>query len=104
MIYYNPLFKGIKYTEGVKAMANKNHAYWLIDAISAAQIKSNVKREPFQVWVLTVNQIKGSAILTMDDGNGRTPVYMEKIPYTDFPLPTIKIWVDDNVMLLPEEY
>jgi hypothetical protein len=74
----------------------------LLDEIALAQkFSSAVKAEPFQVWKLTVNDHR--AMLTCDDGNGIV-VYTKSIPFTDFPLPEIKFYFTDNVILLPDEY
>ena len=42
-------------------------------------------------------------MLTCDDGNGRV-VYAKRIDYTDFPLPEIKLYFSDSVLMLPREY
>ena len=99
--YRHPLSK-ILYTEGVKYLADEAGAYWLVDEIAFAQIRKPVRAEQFQVWVLTVKE-DATAKLHCEDGNGRT-VYTTKIPFTDFPLPEIKLWFTDNVLLLPTEY
>ena len=97
----------ITYTDGVKYMAEHGGAYWLIDEIALAnRFDKKVMREPFQVWVLKVTG--NSAVLTCDDGgkNDRASrVVMRKtIEFTDFPLPEIKLYFTDNVILLPSEY
>ena len=50
----------------------------------------NVAAEEFQVWTLTVRPDK-TATLACDDGNGNV-VFSKEIPYTDFPLDTIKLY------------
>jgi hypothetical protein len=100
--YQHGLVRSITYTDGAKYVADEGGAYWLLDEIALAQkFDRAVKAEPFQVWNLAVSDAKG--ILTCDDGNGNI-VYTKQIPFTDFPLPEIKFYFTDNVILLPGEY
>lgn len=100
--YRHGLARSITYTDGAKYVADHGGAYWLLDEIALAQtFFVAVKAEPFQVWRLTVNDGKG--VLTCDDGNGSI-VFTKTIPFTDFPLPEIKFYFTDNVILLPSEY
>lgn len=101
--YCHQVVKNILYTDGIKYMAEKAGAYWLIDEIAFQQAHPSVKKEEFQVWTLIVNLEESSAIIACDDGNG-WPVYTKQIGYTDFPLDKIKIYVTNNVILLPGEY
>ncbi|MCL2659961.1 MAG: hypothetical protein FWD64_05525 [Acidobacteriaceae bacterium] len=97
--------RSMTYTEGVQYMAERGGAYWLIDEIAISQSLPAVKREEFQVWTLTLSDAdtKFGAVLTCDDGNDNI-VYTKKIPFTDFPLSTIKFYCTDNVIMLPGEY
>ncbi len=100
--YQHGLVRTITYTDGAKYVADEGGAYWLLDEIALAQrFSPAVKREPFQVWKLAVNHWEG--VLTCDDGDGNI-VYTKPIPFTDFPLPEIKFYFTDNVILLPSEY
>lgn len=122
--YRHAINRNITYTDGVKYMAETAGAYWLIDEIALLQTERRVKAEQFQVWTLKIRgkgelgldelqKAKGPeaipvksgpmATLTCDDGNGNV-VFTKPIAFTDFPLPEIKIWCVDNVILLPSEY
>ncbi|WP_163666054.1 DUF6876 family protein [Adonisia turfae] len=96
------------YTEGVKWLADNTDCYWLLNAIFIQQNEPHnaIKKEPFQVWTLTVLADK-KATLTADDGNGQV-LMREEIPFTDFPMSEIVLWVeyDDQraVLLLPSEH
>jgi hypothetical protein len=67
-----------------------------------AQAIAAVAAEAFQFWILTVKP-DYAATLVYEDGNGKI-VHTQEIPFTDFPLPVIKFYVTDNVILLPSEY
>jgi len=101
--YRHTMVKNTLYTDGIKYVAERAGAYWLIDEIAFKQNHPLVKNEEFQVWTLRVDQQQATAILTCDDGNGRI-VFTKNIGYTDFPLEKIKIYFTDNVILLPGEY
>jgi hypothetical protein len=99
----HPLFRGFTYTDGVQYVAEKAGAYWLIDAILSHQIDPRAKAEEFQFWTLQ-RLPKGGATLTMTDGNTEDPIICQRIEYTDFPMDKIRLYLTDNVLLLPSEY
>lgn len=100
--YRHSLVRSITYTDGAQYVADHGGAYWLLDEIALAQkFSAAVRAEAFQVWKLTVSDHRG--LLTCDDGNGIV-VYAKPIPFTDFPLPEIKFYFTDDVILLPSEY
>jgi hypothetical protein len=101
-LYFNPLFRAIKYTQGVQYVS-RNGAGWLIDAIlSHAVHNKKVACEDFILAKLTVNLDARSAILTFDDGNGKI-VARQKIEYTDFPLKEISFYLEGKTLMLPSE-
>ena len=100
--FRHPLARKVLYTEGVKHVAEHGEAYWLIDAIAFSQIIPAVAAECFQFWTLNVRPDQ-TATLVCEDGDGKV-VHTQDIPFTDFPLPVIKFYFTDNVILLPSEY
>ncbi len=65
------------------------------------------------MWLLTrdttrAGQPKESARLTcshdIEDGKPTGLYLIQRIPYTDFPLPAIKLYLIDGVLMLPSEY
>lgn len=99
---YSHSFLNYKYTDGVRYLAQKGQAYWLIDTIVAWQTKDSLRREFFQVWKLTVSE-DCTAILEATDGNDNQLVRQE-IEFTDFPLSEVILYLIDNILLLPSEY
>ena len=102
VLYRHSLVGNVKYTEGVKYVAEAAGAYWLLDEVVFAQrYERCLDMEEFQVWTLTVSGQVGQ--LTCDDGNGN--VLLQKlIEFTDFPDSGIKFYCTANVILLPSEY
>lgn len=98
--YRHPIARRYLYTDGVKYVGEACGAYWLIDSILVNQGRPEVQREAFQVWKLVAINNKGT--LTCEDGNDRE-VYREDIPFTDFPLPEITLWLESNTLMLPSE-
>ncbi len=89
-------------TDGVKLMADLCDAVWLITAIAFCQIKESVKKEPFQVWTLTL--VPNGAVLVGEDGNKKEIAKLE-MEFTDFPLPEgITLYLCDGILMLPSEY
>ncbi|WP_367389081.1 DUF6876 family protein [Lewinella sp. LCG006] len=102
--YRHHMNRKVTYTDGVKYLAEKAGAYWLVDDICAAyQIDTEVRSVPFQVWKLEVNQDDHTAVLRLEDGNDNL-VKSYDITFTDFPLTEIILWFTDNTLLLPCEY
>lgn len=89
------------YTDGVRYLAEKAGAYWLIDLVGSYQ--HNLRRVPFQVWQLTVNDAH-SALVTMREDDGLPTKVRQEIAYADFPLRTFSWYCIDNIMLLKDEY
>lgn len=99
-------------TDGVAFLAKEAQAYWLTDLIASYQ--SQISRDPkcaelrdFQVWKLTKNKTTNGAKVVCTDGNYNA-VFSQRIPYTDFPLQEVTIWVGPQdkymVMYLPSEH
>jgi len=105
--HYRHLLSGMSYSEGVKFIADKAGAYWLIDLILiSSKLKHlQAKCEGLEFWTLTTNDGKGELICTdggMDDGEANV-VFSQTIPFTDFPLDEITLYNDGGILCLPGE-
>ncbi len=101
--YRHPLFRGFTYTEGIRYIAQRAGAYWLVEAILSHQLDKKAKAEAFQVWTLTRTP-EGGASLVMTDGDTETEIIRQDIEYTDFPLATFSVYLTDKVLMLKSEY
>ncbi|MCT7957234.1 DUF6876 family protein [Laspinema palackyanum] len=103
--YYKHGFGGFNYTDGVKYLADAAQAYWLIDAIASYQPDKRVRGDEmlrhFQIWQLAVQD--HSAVLTLLRDTDQ-PVLTQEIEHTDFPLPEVKLFLNEKVLMLPSEY
>jgi hypothetical protein len=94
----------ITFTDGVKYLAEKAGAFWLIDLVASHQT-ARLRREEFQVWILAVDRDRAPmAVATCQADTDTTVLVRQEIEYTDFPLPSIKLWLVDGVLMLPGEY
>lgn len=100
-LYHTPFHRPVRYTEGARHVFQAGEAWWLLDVIVSYQRHPKVRGEGFQVWTLTVTDARG--VVVCEDGNGRRLVTQD-LPYTDFPLDEVTLWVDNHVVLLPSEY
>lgn len=98
--YFNPLFRAIKYTDGVKYIAEKGKAYWFLDVLFSHAIPK-MKSEEFMVGKLTVNN-DNSAEFSLQDGDHNV-LATQHIDSTDFPARTAEIWIENGVAYLPSE-
>jgi len=97
---------GMVYTDGVRFMAERAGAYWLIDAIASYQrdrlIMGNQMLQEFQLWELEVGEHHTATLTCKADSNYK-PTITQQIEYTDFPF-SIKLYVEGNTLLLPGEH
>lgn len=95
-------------TDGVVGMAQEAGAFWLIDAIGSYQNKLNKTEalREFQLWLLTVTEKEGrrSCVLECLPDSDQKAVVRQEIEYTDFPVGTFKLYVENGVCLLPSEH
>jgi hypothetical protein len=105
--YYKHLFPGkspLLITEGCKYVRDKCNAYWLFDALLSYQNHQSLKDINFQVWEFRRLKKDLSWVLICRQDSDKRPIITQFIEFSDFPLDSIKIWVIDNVALLPSEY
>jgi hypothetical protein len=97
---------GLLYTEGVRFLAENAECYWLIDVIDSHQpdLRKSTELADFQVWELVVNPDDRTSVVTCRADSGRSPAVTQRIPWSDFPLPSITLWVEGGVLLLPSEH
>ena len=114
--------RGLLCTDGIMGVAQEASAYWLIDIVGSLKYEPKVWAEMNQhrliVCKLEVNLEKSTAVFTaseMADDSGipyEPPIYTQEIPYTNFPLKEVEMWLDmesrshkgEQVLFLPSEY
>lgn len=101
--YYRHFSQRLVYTDGVQYLARTAQAYWLIDLVASYQTYPQVQAEEFQTWKLKVDLENARAVATCDDGNDNVLI-TQHIPFTDFPLAEITLYLTSGVLLLPSEY
>lgn len=103
--YFLPSFPQYNYTDGVRYLAQSGRCYWLIIDIfswqSCEPIKNDTELEYFQIWILSVNKDESATLTCYRDTD--QPVITQKIPFTDFLLPQVKLYFKDSILLLPSE-
>ena len=95
---------GLKYTDGIKFVADTLGAHWLIDAVASHQ--PALREETFQVWRLSKPAAEGDPWLleAFDDIPGRLLVRQE-IEFSDFQedLTPFELWVEFGTAMLKQE-
>jgi hypothetical protein len=101
--YRHGINRRVLFTDGARYVADTAGAHWLLDEIALIQpYDKRVAAQEFQLWILRVTP-DAKATLSCEDGNGNA-VFTKEIPFTDFPLPEIKLYFTNNTILLPSEY
>ena len=112
---YSHWTRRLKYTEGVQYLADKAGAFWLIDVVASYQgaqkVRQNERLQEFQLWELKVTHrvddagvVRHEGVVTCREDSDQPAVITQKIEYTDFPLESIKLYVENGVLLLPSEH
>lgn len=98
-------------TDGVKYLADQTECHWLLDAIGSYQADLAKHPDPrlqeMQFWTLEVAEDESANLTCVADAD-EPPAVHQHIPYTDFPLRKISVWVAcegrHKIALLPSEY
>jgi hypothetical protein len=100
--YYRHWTRAFHYTDGVAFLAENAGAHWLLDHIAAMQKRARRDRElrEFQAWKLTVNGTRGVIACLRDKDD---EAFRDELPFTDFPLAEITLYLQDGVLYLPGE-
>ena len=88
-------------TDGIIALAEAARCYWLLDIIGSYQTDKRLGPS-FQVWKLEVNLKSNSAVIC--GFNDTDLIISQEIPFTDFPLAEITLYLMDGIILLPSEH
>ena len=104
-VYFHPLYRTMKYTDGVRHFATAAGAYWLLDIVGTEYHPQTVGERPKWDYFLSIKLVvEGSkGVITVTDGN-YTTFAERKVPYTDCPEGTWRFYLTDSVLLLPSEY
>jgi hypothetical protein len=92
------------FTDGVKFLAETATAYWLIDAIASWQPRAqgDAWLREFQLWELFVSEDRKALLVCSRDSEDEA--FRQEIEFTDFPLDSMRLYVEGNVLLLPSEH
>lgn len=103
---YYTLSTTLLYTEGAKFVFDYASASWLKQLILMSYrilMQKHSLTNLGLVVTLTVDTEKETGVFTAKDDNTGYE-FVKHLDYTDFPLPEMKMWVKDNIILLPAEY
>jgi hypothetical protein len=103
---YHKHWSGMLFTDGILYLAETAGAHWLVDIVASYQsdkrVRSNKRLREFQLWELSV--ANGQGVVLLREDSGEPAVLSQEIEYTDFPLESIKLYVEGGVILLPSEH
>lgn len=98
--YFNPFYKWMQYTDGVKHFAEKAGAYWFLDIIGT-ELLQLTKTEDFMTIDLIVRDGKFQILVT--DGND-TVLKKKTGNFTDCPEGVYRFFLTNNVLMINSEY
>lgn len=104
--YYLPYHSPrIKYTDGVKAMAKKAEAYWLLDVIQSffKRILMDERLRDFALIRFESN-LDGTGTLTIREDTYCPPIFVHHFSYTSFPIGRFEMFLELGVLLLKSEH
>ena len=98
---YDHYSKNLKFTDGIKYLAEQLNCYWLIDLIASYQ--NELINIPFQLWSIKLRSDGGAIIECREDSNLR-PIITQFVEHTDFLIKYFEFYVVNNILLLRSEY
>lgn len=108
--WYRSFLPWCIYSEGAKYLADTCQCYWLLDCLFSFRNKvlRNPKTKQFCLWTLTLLPEGGAKLQCWEDTNVKAFRICQTIPYTDFPLNEIKLYMSFDgrnlKVYLPSEY
>jgi len=101
--YFNPLYRWMQYTDGVKHFAQHagGGAYWFLDIVGTEMRSVMDKGEDFLCIDLVVADESAKILVT--DGNDKK-LWSRNINYTDCPAGSYKFFLVGGVLMLASEY
>ncbi|MFK7102278.1 hypothetical protein V3471_15010 [Flavobacterium oreochromis] len=110
LIYKNE-YLSFTYSSAVREIVVDKKCFWILDFINSYQ--KSFFNEGFQSWTLKrvldlndkgeVSVRSDSFIIFCDNGND-VELCKKVIHFSDYPDDELKLWVVNNVLILPEEY
>ncbi len=92
---------GVHVTEEVKYLADTYECYWLLDLISIHSRDIRDTQE-FQVWIL--KRVRNNSFkLSVEDGN-KNVIKEIDIQFSDFKANEVHLWLENEVIHLPNEH
>lgn len=105
----------VLFSGGVRYLAEKANAYWLVDAIASylvpdvltPHIRKDRRIGYLHFWQLRVRNDQRAVLAAVAD-TGESPFIVQTLDYTDFPLSKADIWAgqsgDHWTLYLPQEH
>jgi len=92
---------GIHITEGIRYLADTYECYWLLDLI-CIHSKDIKESQQFQVWIL--KRVNGTQFrVSVEDGN-KNVIKEIDVRYSDFKSDEVHVWLENDVIYLPNEH
>ena len=102
---YRDRLTRIKYSEGVKYIAENGYSWFITDAMAVIKLTQKVRAEPF-LTVKLILQPSNKAVLTIDDGgkdsNPPKVLYRQYYDWTDAKVNFTLVYEND-LLMLPSE-
>jgi hypothetical protein len=102
--YLYPGKSPILISDGCKFLLDNCDSSFLFDTIIKAQELKILKGVNFKIFRLNHLRNNMSWQITCSSDCDMKPILIKSIPFCNFPLPEITIWVIQNVALLPQEH
>jgi hypothetical protein len=97
-------WSGMRFTDGVKFLADTMNCHWFLDVIASYQNAALRDRWllEMQFWELRVRPDRSATVVCRRDLDD--VAFQQEIPMTDFPFEYVKVYVENGVILLPSEH
>lgn len=101
--YYRHWSNEFHSTDGVMFLAENAGAYWLLDVIASYQkrCRKDPKLRDSQTWEIRKTGDHTATVTCYRETNDEA--FHQDIPFTDFPLAETKLYLENEILMLPGE-
>jgi len=100
--YFNPMFRGINYTEGVKFISDNGAAWLVTDMLAVIKLQPQVKNQDFLCITIKRNNSR-MVVVTYTDGDDKI-LSTQQYKMSDFPVDEVKFFYTNSMLMLASEY
>lgn len=102
--FFNPLFRSINYTDGVKYVSDNGAAWLVTDILAHLKHNPKCKGQDFISATITTKDHTAKLVLTNGNDGDENILDTQEYDHTDLEVPEIVFFYENGVLLLASEH